>query len=365
MISAGFALVLGFGGLAPLVSTDRFEAQLQEDVLGIRDVSFDSDWFPPDSPVQLRLLVHAADTILIEMPGEARYDWAAGTIAVAGDVREGSFTIDLGAQLHASVRFDVAGIQWESDLLGPYDFATTSTADFTPYLLPGNPDRPVQIEDATDGVTVASVPIVPDILVASGGLDIDVAAAVSAELSGVRVDMTTGLGTMAAIDAEGVAQPLAADEGTGPLLAAGVLVADLQTTPTIIVRPHLVMSILGQDYEIFGIDIPVDLPAIDDQIAFAQQPLSFDRPPEPPADPDSGEGSEGTGVDDGGGVDESTSGGPIDASSDEDGSDTEGPAIDELDSGCSCRTTGPDPVGLGLALFGLMGLALRRRRPHG
>src|SRR6187551_2264929 len=126
MILAGFALVLGYGGLVPVVATDRFEPQMQQDLLGLRDVSFDSDWFPPDSPVQLRLLVHAADTILIEMPGEARYDWSQSTIALAGDVREGFFAVDLGAQLHASVRFDVAGIQWESDLLGPYDFATTS-----------------------------------------------------------------------------------------------------------------------------------------------------------------------------------------------------------------------------------------------
>lgn len=330
------------GGLLPEVASSRFEPVLQDDLLALQDVTVDTGWVPADSPVQLRLFVHAADTIDIGMPGEARYDWAAESLVLHGDVDAGWFSIDVGAEIEASVRFDVAGIQWESDILGPYDFAILSGAAFTPYLLPGNPEAPVTIEDATDGVTVASVPIVPDIVLASGGLDIDVAASVSGSLASLRVDATTALGTVGVVDAEGVAVPLAADPGPDALQAEGVLVSTLQAAPTIIVRPHLTMSILGQDFDIAGIDIPVALPPIDDELVFAPEPLEFERPPAPPeggdttgAAEDGGDG--GSGEDEGGGGE--SEGGDTSGATDESGSDGESAQTDGAD-GCTCSSTG-------------------------
>jgi hypothetical protein len=160
MIVAGTTLGLGLGvfahgGIEATTATDRFEPEMHQDLVGLEDVTVDTGWFPADSPVQLRLFVHAADSIVIEMPGDARYDWALEAIDVVGDPDAGLFAIDIGAQVEACVRFDVAGLTWESEILGPFDYAITSQATFSPYLLPGDPERPLLIEDATDGVTVA------------------------------------------------------------------------------------------------------------------------------------------------------------------------------------------------------------------
>ena len=368
MIVTGTALALGVlahGGLESQVATDRFEPAMHQDLVGLQDVTIDTGWFPAGSAVQLRLFVHAADSIVIEMPGDADYDWMQQAIDFIGDPDGGLFAIDIGAQVEACVRFDVAGLTWESEILGPFDYAITSEATFSPYLLPGDPERPVQIEDATDGVTVASVPIVPDIVVASGGLDIDVAAEISASLQSARIELLTASGSEGVVDMEAVPAALSADPGPDPLAADGTLVVDLKTAPTIIVRPHLVMSIAGQDFEIFGIDVPVALPPIDDTIALEPQPLEFQRPPAPPDQgTGSGEGDGGDGSGDDGWAD--TSGGAADDAiadgSESDGDGTSGSQIAELESGCGCRSSRA-PASAAWLPFGLVALA--RRRPGG
>jgi MYXO-CTERM domain-containing protein len=351
---------LAFGGIAgDPVATDRFEPRLQRDLVGFEDVDFDSGWFPMSSPVQLRFYAHAADSIEIEMLGDGLYDWNAETIAFEGDLEGGRFLLDVGLELQASVRFDVAGLVWESDILGPWDYAITSEAFYTPYLLPGNPERPVEIDDQTDGVQVASVPIVPDIILVSGNLDVTVAADITARLEGLRIEATTA-GDGAIVDAEGVPSPLSPTPGADPLAVDGVLVASLQTAPVFIVRPHLVMSILGQDFEIFGIDIPIALPETDEQLTFDPEPMLFDAPDPPPSAEsggvdESGEGGgEGATEDDGGSTGDDTGG----TETDTDGA----PACcdDDVD-GCGCRSAAPSPGGA-LALVLMVLGAVRRRR---
>ncbi len=375
MVTVGLLASLGllaFGGIpGETVATDRFEPSLERELVGFQDFDFDSGWFPPDSPVQLRFYAHAADSVVIEMLGDGVYDWDAEAIAFAGDPMGGRFALDVGLELQATVRFDVAGLHWESDFLGPWDYAVTSEAFYTPYLLPGNPERPVEIDDQTDGVPVASVPIVPDILVASGNLDVTVAADVTARLEGLRIEASAmdeqgGMVDAAIVDAEGVASPLSPVPGAELLAVDGVLVAGLQTAPVLIVRPHLVMSILGQDFEIFGIDIPIALPETDEALVFDPEQMLFDAP-EPPPSADSG------------GVDESGEGGGEGATSDAGeggGSTGEGPGGTEADTdtegspggvdeptGCGCRSGAPAPAGaLALGLLAL-GLVRRRRRP--
>lgn len=362
MVTAGLLAPLcwlAFGGIAgDAVATDRFEPRMQRDLVGFQDFDFDSGWFPMDAPVQLRFYAHAADSIEIEMLGDGVYDWSTETIAFEGDPMAGRFAIDVGLELQASVRFDVAGIVWESDILGPWDYAITSEAFYTPYLLPGNPDAPVVIDDQTDGVNVASVPIVPDIIVASGNLDVSVAADVTATLAGVHIEATTP-DDGAIVDAEGVPSPLSPSLGADPLAVDGVLVASMQTAPVLIVRPHLVMSILGQDFEIFGIDIPIALPETDDELVFDPEPMLFDAPEPPPSADESGEGggSGATSDADEGSTDDDTGGTETDT-------DTDDPPLggEDAPEGCGCRGGAPGPTGtLALAVLAL-GL-LRRRRP--
>ena len=221
-----------------------------QQLVGLDDFTFDTDWFPMDQPVQLRLIVHGGNSVEIAMPGDGRYDWDAETIAFAGDPDAGSFGVNVGLTLDAKVRFDVFGLQWESDIIGPYDYAVISGADFTPYLLPGNPDRPVVIDDETDPVTLVSVPVTPDIVVASGHLDIDVYVIVEAELAGQSIEASTiePAPQLVVVTAEG--ESVALDAGPGPtpdpLVVGGTLVCSLTTAPTVVFKPTLVMEILGK-----------------------------------------------------------------------------------------------------------------------
>ncbi len=249
-----------------------------------------------------------------------------------------------------------------------------SETDFTPYLLECSVDRPATIDDMTAPVTLVEVPITPDIVVASGHLDIDIYLIIEGELRGEAIEVAT-LDPMAqweAIVEEGAAATLNPGEGPlpDPFLVDGVLFAELQTEPTIVLKPTLVMTILGKDYEIADIDIPVTIPAFDDEIQFSTINMSFPRPPPPPepettgdsdsssdsdSDSDSGAGSEsGT----------ESAGGPGSATAGDTDSDTDSGGFDGVgEEGCACSTAGdraptPAPLWLGVVVLA----AARRRR---
>src|SRR4029079_6828915 len=92
-------------------------------LVGVHAFSFDSDWFPMGAPLQLRLIAHGGNSVHIDMPGEGHYDWDAGAIGLARAPEPGRLGVDIGCTLDAMVRFDVLGLQWESDIIGPYDYA--------------------------------------------------------------------------------------------------------------------------------------------------------------------------------------------------------------------------------------------------
>lgn len=338
-----------------------------QQLVGLEDFTFDTDWFPMDQPLQLRLIVHGGNSVAIEMPGDGTYDWGAGTIHFTGDAGAGRFGVDVGFTLDAKVRFDVLGIQWESDIIGPYDYAVISEDDFTPYLLPGNPDRPVVIDDETDPVTLVSVPITPDVVVAAGNLDIDVYVIVEASLAGQSIEASTiePAPQLVVVTAEGEAVLLASGPGPDPdpLVVGGTLVCALTTAPTIVLKPTLVMEILGKKFEIANIEIPIALPPFDDAIRFDTITMNF---PRPPATPDDGEG-DGTGDSHGysssdsdtptSGDDSTSNTSNTSITSGDSGSDTAGTSDD---GGCGCDLQGPAPA----PLLALLLLGLRRRRAH-
>ena len=175
----------------PVRFTVDVSSQLADFDVGLDDFTFDTDWFPMDAPLQLRLIAHGGNSVQISMPGQGRYDWDSETLDFLGDAEAGHLGVDIGLTLDAKIRFDVLGLQWESDILGPYDYAVIAEDGFTPYLLPGNPERPVSIDDETDPVTFVSVPVTPDIIVAAGNLDIDAYVIVAASLVGDSIEATT------------------------------------------------------------------------------------------------------------------------------------------------------------------------------
>jgi MYXO-CTERM domain-containing protein len=334
---------------------DEFDAFYENQLLGFEDFGLDTGWIPGGSPVQMRFYASAANTVASVMAGDAYYDWETQQLRFVGAPIGGYFSYDVGVELFAGVKVDVALVKWESDLLGPYDITVDEIAYFLPYLLPENPDRPATIVSQTDGVTIASVPLVPDLLILAGNLDIDVAIDIEASLACNRIEVV-GASDEAVFVVEG--ESVFVDPGEGPedLELEATLWCQLVTLPSLIVRPHLVMTVGFNDYDIGGIDIPIDLPAVDEEVSFDPVALSFPRP-EPPTGDD---GGGGTGEDEGGGASEGDTGGDTGGES-ETGGD---PGLDGrgLDDGCNCSTdrSRPDSL-LGLGLLALA-LGLRRRR---
>ena len=349
MLRLGCGLAIG---LLALPSTawagtedEDFSPEMEIELASFDDQTFDTGWIPANSPVQMRFFLHAGNTIFVAMPGDAVYDWDAEAIHFEGHPDTGLFEYDVGVLIESKVRFDVQGQVWESDLLGPYDWAITADDEFTPFLLEGNPDRPSEVHDETGFINVASVPITPDLIVAEGTLDIDLKAVVDASLAGARIEVeaTNPEGGEATVTVEGAAESLDPGEEIVPFEAQGTLVCDLVTMPDVVIYPHLVITILFQDFDIGGIEIPVDLPTVDEELVFDPIPMEFHDRPEP-EEPDTDTGESDDGNDDAGEGDTGETG------------DGAGGASE--DAGCGCASTGSGPGAWALLAL----VALRRRR---
>ncbi len=347
------ALVWPVAAQAGPPEVDRFDNVEQIMLAGFSDVAFTTGWIPAGSPVQLSIDVQAANTLGLSMFGEAHYDWDSETLSFEGDPGGGNFAYDVGLLLHAEVKIDVIGFSWTSDLLGPYDLLVEDEAEFDPYLLPGNADRPVVVGEKTEGVTVASVPLLPDIVIASGNLDIDVSFDVEASVEGKSIAVTGPLNE-ASVITEGESVSVIPDEVEDwmePLEVEAQLLARVTTSTTVIIRPHLVVSVLGTDYDIAGIDIPVPLPEYDDDFVFDPVLLQFDRPEPPAGTGESGSDSDGSGS----GEDSGTAG-------EGESGETGDAGIDgRLDDGCACSQGDGRPP-LSALVFGLGLFGWRRRR---
>jgi MYXO-CTERM domain-containing protein len=346
-----FALPGTAAAEGPEESSD-FSPDYEQQLLGFEDVGVDTGWIPNGSPVQMRFFAAAANTIAMGLPGQAHYDWRTQQLRFEGDPNAGYFEYKVGVEIFASVKVDVDFVQWESDILGPYDFLFDEAAMFTPYLLEGNPDRPATITEQSDAFPLASVPIVPDIIIIAGNLDIDLFIDIHASFQCNRIEVLGPDGEIVDFVTEGESIEIDPGEGPEDLIMPATALCQLQTEPTLIINPHLVMEVIGQEYDIAGIDIPVDLPVVDDEVAFDPIDLEFPRwEPDPPTGDTGGE----TGGDEGG----------LDEVGDDTGTGGTGDDFggEYVDDGCNCTTTKNGQRGglVMLSLFALAGLRRRRR----
>ena len=361
-----FALALAPSPARAEVGVAPFAPTHDQQLVGLDDFTFDSDWFPMNSPLQLRLIAHGGNSVRIDMPGAGLYDWSAGAIQFAGDPEAGKLAVDIGFTLDALVRFDVLGLKWESDIIGPYDYAVIAEDSFTPYLLLGNPERPVVIDDQTDPVTLVSVPVTPDIIVAAGNLDIDIYVIVEAALEGDAIEALTSEPELQLVTvvSEGEAVPLPAGPGPAPdpFVVEGTLLCGLRTAPTVVLKPTLVMTILGQDFEVADIEIPVAIPPFNDQIRFDPLAMEFPRPA--PVGDSEGDSHGYSSSDSDSPTTSDTAGATADPGSSSgdaaSGAGEAGGAQPGEDDGCGCDVRRPD-AHAGLLLLALLGLTRRRR----
>ena len=326
--------------LATSTSTCPYPTAYAEQVIDVDDFDYDSDWLPADSPIQVRLVIHAGNTIVIDMLGDALYDWSDGTVVLTGPPDMGSYAVDLGLSITSSLRFDLMGIEWEGEVGEPIEFLVEDWVAFEPYLLPGNPDSPLDVTTEVEKQTVVDYSAL-DLIVASASLQVAISGNLNTWFETTRVTVTPhGIdGGVAELLAWAEPQPLALED-VEPLDSAGAtatLEGDVVFTPDLHAWPTVVVEIFGSETTLAEFDIPIELPVVEASWIFDPVDLLFERP-EPPDDTgDSGEPDDTGDTPDTG--DDDVAGKP----------------------GCGCASGGGAGLA-GLAWLLLGAVALRRRR---
>ncbi len=333
-------LLLGLPGaaLATTTSESPYTTGYAEQVIDVDDFDYDSDWQPADSPIQVRLVIHAGNTISIDMLGDAIYDWSDGTVVLEGQPEMGFYEVDLGLDIASYLRFDIMGIEWEGEVGDPIEFMVEDLVSFLPYLLPGNPSSPLEVTTEVEKQLVVDYQAI-DLLVASASLQVSISGKLDTwfETTVVTVTPHEVDGGVAELVAYDEPQPLALLD-VEPLEIAGAdaqLSGDIVFEPDLHAWPTVVVEVLGSEYVLAEFDIPIDLPIVEDTWLFEPEELRFERP-EPPEPVDTGD----TGLDD-------------DTGTGDDEDDEPGRC------GCTAGATG-GALGLGWLLLGLA--AVRRRR---
>ena len=202
---------------------------------------------------------------------------------------------------------------------------------------------------------MVSIPLIPDVVVISGNLDIALYIDIEASLHCNRIEVLGLDGEVTSFTSEGQSQWIDPGELDGDLVLPATAFCQLTTQPTLTINPHLVVTVLFDEYDIAGIDIPIALPVVDEEIQLETIALSFPRWEEPEPEPEPGDTGEESGED---GEDER--GDETEGESESGGDDLGGELTDD---GCSCSSAAPSG-GRGLAglAFGLLVLASVRRR---
>ena len=319
---------------------DAYDTGYLEEVFDVENFDFDSDWIPAGSPIQVRLQIHAGNTLAIEMTGDATYDWDIQQLALWGDASGGLFTMDLGLTVTTSMRYDILGNQWEGVVGDPFEFWLNDSATFLPYLLEGNPDRPLVLSSEIEPQTIIDYPAV-DVGIASASILIDISGVLDSAFAANQVTMTPLDGGPAVdVVADETLVPLTFADGDGPAEAQAQLAGDITFDSTVSLWPSVVVTLLMIDYELVQFELPLDLPGIDETWTFEPEIVTFERP-EPESDDDDDEDDDST---------------------DDDDNTDEYTAENESVNGCNC-TVDPRPPSAAMAL--VVGLAiLWRRRPH-
>ena len=316
---------------------DRFDVEHEEQLLGLDDFEYDSDWIPSGSAIQVRLFAHAGNTMYLSMEGEAVYEWDTESIHLEGDEDGGWFDMDIGAEITAQVRFDILGYVWEGDLIDPFLYGVFESITFDPYLLLGHPDRPAVLDAELPRETIADVPLGIDLLIASGQLHIELGGDVHAEVESVQAQAWPAEDPTAisVLTEYATPVPLPAASREVPLLCGADITTRIRVDMTLLLYPSVVITLLGTDYTLAEIEVPVEIPTQETDWLLGPEDLEFAAPP------------------------------PDTSGDDDDSATTKGTEGDADDPGyaavstCNCAT-GPAESSW-FALF-LLPLVLRRRR---
>lgn len=329
-----------------------------------------SGYVPAEGPLRVNLEAAAFHEVLVGMQGQAQYDWDALTLGYEGLDDTGIFRNTIGAEITATIAIDALGFQQEYEV-GIWDIAEVAQEQFTPYLLPGNPERPVTVAQMIGPLPLADEPFavgpVTGTLVIEFAIDIP---GISFEADRIELDDTRGAGggQVATHDAEGEVLDVflpPADPGEATH-AYATMHGTFDSQAALHLYPTVNIEIGGVPFAIGPFDLVVDYPVISDsEVTFPELPLMFEVPelPDLPgtttgADTSSGgevtdDGASAT--DDTGADTTSTTGG----TSEDTGGTIPADLGEDVGSGCGC---GSAPAGSApwLAAIVMFGIARRR-----
>ncbi|MEM6291114.1 MAG: MYXO-CTERM sorting domain-containing protein [Myxococcota bacterium] len=348
------------------VGTDNFNPQ----------TTFRPNEFPWESGpigalgVEINLTAAAYHEVDIEMTGQAGYDFDAQTLTFTGDADGGLMQNALGVEVGVEVTF--LGATFD---VGLYNIEEEANGTFSPYLLPGDKERPFGVAEAigpNDLVDTSFTLVGQEITI-----DIDWTLNVPGiEYRSNEIRLTDGDDSVVANEVGVYANE---DEALDLVLPDAVPGETSEMYGTLHgefdAEVSLVFTITAtlSEVPIGPFEVPLDYPVNEGiPVEFPVELMSFDvpLPPEPGTSTGADESSSGEPAADSSGGDsdsdsDSTTTGevpdPTTTGADESsGGGIPADTIPPSDDGCGC-TTSSDGAGFAW-LFGLFGLAMLRRR---
>ncbi|MGH1346346.1 MAG: MYXO-CTERM sorting domain-containing protein [Nannocystales bacterium] len=318
----------------------------------------------------IALNASAYHEIDIEMLGQGEYDFDAQTLNFTGDADGGTMENALGFEV--SVTFSFPGLG-DFDL-GLYNIEETADGTFSPYLLPGDVERPFGVNESIGPNDLFDTAFSFGVDVT---LDVDwVLNVPGIEYRSNRILLTDGEDSVIANEV-GVYD--AEDDNLDLILPDLVpgessdIYATLEGQLDAEIAFVFIINATVSEIPVGPIEVPLDYPVNEGlEVVFPVELLTFDVPeaPEPGTSTGSADGSttdepaaDSSGGDSDSDSDGTTTGDPIDPStSGGDGSSGGGlpAAPSPSDSGCGC-TANTDAGGF-TWLLGLFGLVMLRRR---
>jgi MYXO-CTERM domain-containing protein len=255
---------------------------LEDSVELYNNSEFTTGWVPSDSPLQIQFEIESVGGAWIEMEGTGRMGWPDGlTVSLEPIMETGEIVVDASLDAVTSIRFDVAGYEWESEI-DRRGIGVEGAAFFDPFLLSGDiPDEvEVTYEGAVNELLSWSFNVFTGVN-ATFSVDLGPEAATTFHAENWYVD-----GERLAVAGETVVvEPLG--EGIQPVEVE--LVGAWNSSLDLVLNPvfEVCVDIIGC-WDLVDLDVPVPLAGDDFQQFFPMQTLDFPLPvlfgPEPEID---------------------------------------------------------------------------------
>jgi hypothetical protein len=247
-----------------------------------KSFSYDSGWQPSNSAVQVRFTADVGGGFTAYAPGRIRLGWQPQhALWGEGDLMAGWLAMNVGAEVHSRIKFDVEweGYQykWEGPL--PYapnfDYRFSAKKEFTPFLLAGGSPDHVDVTDQIQRTLLYSVPLTQSIIPINnvgGYLDLYARGKMDASLVGLQLFFREGSMTTASSFLPW-SVPV-----TDVFETSARYQAQLRWQATMILEPALVLKIGPGSWQLASLPVPIPLPQQTELWDFGEKKVAFELP---------------------------------------------------------------------------------------